>query len=163
DDGAGDAAGALRRDIWQRFAPRPLARGGKGERHRRIEMRAGNRRKDGDENDQDRAGRYGVAQQRDGFVAAGKPLRHDAGADDGGDENCGAQPLGNKAAADHAAESFDVPIESSWRCKVSLSSERSGRLTKILMRFVSIRSASANAKRTSASVPEASAGSGTPQ
>ena len=72
-------------------------------------MRAGDRRKDGDENDQDGAGRYGVAKQRDGVVTAGKPLRHDAGADDGGDQNCGAQPFGNKAAADHAAESLRLP------------------------------------------------------
>ena len=38
-----------------------------------------------------------------------------------------------------------------------------GKLTKIEIRFESIRNVSANAKRTSASLPVAAAGSGTPQ
>ena len=61
-------------------------------------MRARNRPEDGDEHDQDRAGRNGVAEQRDRLVSAGEALGHDAGADDGGDENGGAERLRQQAA-----------------------------------------------------------------
>src|SRR5581483_2433462 len=108
-------------------------------------------------------GRNGIAQQRDRLISAGKPLRHDAGADHRGDQNAGTDRLGKQTAADHAADPFNLPIESSCRCSESLSSERKGRLTKTEMRFDSMRNVSANAKRTCASSPVAAAGSGTPQ
>ena len=39
-----------------------------------------------------------IAEQRDGDVAAGELGRHDAGADDGRDQQAGAQRLGGKPA-----------------------------------------------------------------
>ena len=62
DDGAGDTAGELCQDIGQRLAPgqSPVRQ---SQRHRRVEVGAGDRPEYGDEDDQDRARRYRVAQQ----------------------------------------------------------------------------------------------------
>src|SRR6266481_8110676 len=103
-------------------------------------------------------------------------LGHDARADDRRDHQGGPETFRKKSAAKrrrylahHAAEaglppaSLVLPMDSSCFCNVNWSSDRSGRLTKMLMRFVSIRIVSAKAKRISASLPVAAAGSGTPQ
>ena len=115
-------------------------------------MGARDRAEDGDEHDEDRAGRNGVAEQRDRLIPAGEPLGHDAGADDGGDENGGAQRLRQQpprerqrrfahsaAVAGVLPAPFVLPIESSCFCSASLSSDRIGRLTKTEMRLLSIR------------------------
>ena len=47
----------------------------------RIEMRAGDGGEDGDDDEQHRTGRNGVAEQRDRLITAGEVLGHDAGAD----------------------------------------------------------------------------------
>src|SRR5262249_54515695 len=99
----------------------------------------------------------------DGLIAARQPFGHDSGADDGGDKDGGPDALRDKAATDHAAESLDLPMESSCRCSESRSSERSGKLTNREIRLESIRNVSANASRICGSLPVAAAGSGTPQ
>ena len=50
-----------------------------------------------DQDDEDGAGGDGVPEQREGDVTAGELLRHDAGADHGGDEEPGAERLGGEA------------------------------------------------------------------
>ena len=52
------------------------------QRHRRVEMSAGDRAEDKDQHDQDRSGRDGVAEQRERNVAAGELGPHDPRADD---------------------------------------------------------------------------------
>ena len=59
-------------------------------------MGARDRTEDGDDHHQDRAGRDGVAKKRDRLVPASKTLGHDARADNGGDENGGAEGLRQK-------------------------------------------------------------------
>ena len=56
-------------------------------------MRAGNRPEHGDEDEQHRAGRERVAEQGDGVVPARQMLGHDARADDGGEQEEGADAL----------------------------------------------------------------------
>src|ERR1051326_5001267 len=171
--GAGDAAETLHHHVGRDLAPWQFAARGEHQRDRRVEMRPGNRPQDRDDHDEDGARRDGVAEQRDRQIPAGEALGHDAGADDGRDQNRGTQALGEepppeRAARAHAAEagscpaSFFLPIASSWRCNESASSEQIGRLTKMSMRFDSMRSASAKARRPCASLPVAAAGSGTP-
>ncbi len=55
--------------------------------HRGIEMRAGDGREDGDDDEQHRAGGDGVAEQRERLITAGELLGHDAGADHRHDQN----------------------------------------------------------------------------
>ena len=56
-------------------------------------MGARDRTQDGDEHDEDGAGRDRVPEQRDRLVPAGKALGHDAGTDNGSDEDGGAEAL----------------------------------------------------------------------
>ena len=69
----------------------------------------------------------------------------------------------SEAEAGALPASLVFPMASSRFCSESKSSERIGKLTKMLMRFESIRNVSAKASRISASFPVAAAGSGTPQ
>ena len=61
-------------------------------------MGAGDRREDGDDHEQHRAGRKRVAEQRDGPVSASKLRRHDAGADHRHHQNEGAECFRRQAA-----------------------------------------------------------------
>src|SRR5262249_1483739 len=163
-DSAEPAAGTLDQHVGKHVLPGKRAPRGEDERHSRVEMRARQRPEHGHEHHEDGAGRDGVAQEGDRSIPAGQPLGHDPGADDGCDQQARAEGLGQQASAElHAAESLLLPIESSCRCSDSVSSELMGRLTKIEIRFESMRNVSANASRTSASLPLAAAGSGTPQ
>jgi hypothetical protein len=85
EDLCGDVAGGHR--------PRQFSSQCEGDAHGRIEMRAGKRPEDQDQHGQNRACRYGVAQQRERDVSAGEPLGHDAGADDRRQQERGAQPF----------------------------------------------------------------------
>ena len=69
----------LHRDVGHRLAARDLAADCEGERDRRVEVRARDRAEHGDQDDQDRAGRDRVAEQRQRLLV-GQPLGHDAGA-----------------------------------------------------------------------------------
>ena len=60
-------------------------------------MRARDRAEDGDQHDEDGAGRQRVAEQRERDVLRQR-LGHDAGADDGGDQQRRAERFGRKAA-----------------------------------------------------------------
>ena len=44
------------------------------------------------------SGKNGIGQQRDSVVSARQPFRHDAGPDDGGQQQGGADPFGNEAS-----------------------------------------------------------------
>ena len=113
--------------------------------YRGVEVRARDGAEHGDEHDEDGPGRDGVAEQGDRHVSAGQPLPHDARADHRGQEKSCAQELGAEplslGGALHGCHTFcedglDLarPISSSRLCKESLSSELSGRLTKMPMR-----------------------------
>jgi hypothetical protein len=114
----GQPAGHLHRDIDQAFARGDLAAQPEGERHSRIEMRAGNRPQHGDQHDEDRAGGNGVAEKRDGDIAAGQPLGHDAGADHRCQQKTRADELGGVfARCGHAARpdiSIILEVSMDW-------------------------------------------------
>ena len=73
-------------------------------------------------------------------ISAREPLRHDAGADDGSEQECRAERLGGEASRKrrHQAGAFAVapccPISFSRRCKLSWSRLRIGSAVKIAMR-----------------------------
>ena len=112
------------------------------ERHGGIEVCARDGPEHGDENHQHGARREGIAEKRERFVAAGEPLAHDSGADDGREQECRAEGFCSELARQrhfaHRAGSGDVilllPMSSSRRCRESLSSDDSGRLVKMPMR-----------------------------
>ena len=116
---------------------------GEDQRDDGIEMGAGDRTEDGDEHDQDGAGRDGVAEERDGDVPAGQPLGHDAGTDDGGKQQRGAQRFGAKPARQydgrHRTASPCCRCRFSRFCSARRSRDANGRLMKMLMRLFSIR------------------------
>src|SRR5262249_32330691 len=76
--------------------PWQFASNSKGERHGRIEVRTRNRAEDENQHDEDRAGRDGVAEQRQRDVTARELLRHDSRADHGGQQERRAEPFGGK-------------------------------------------------------------------
>ena len=108
----------------------------------------------------------GIRQQRDRRVSARQPLGHDARADD-------ARPSSNEPRnfANSPALHFKplrrwraaLPISRRRSCSLARSSERMGRLVKILMRLSSSRKVRRNASHFSVSDPSTAAGSSTPQ
>jgi len=68
------------------------------EADRGIEMGAGDRREDGDGDEQDRTGGKRVAQKRDGLITAGKLRCHDSRADHRHHQNEGAERFRRQAA-----------------------------------------------------------------
>src|ERR1700716_4230306 len=139
-------------------------------------MGARDRTEDGDEHHQDSAGRDRVSKQRDRLVSTREPLGHDAGADHGGDQDGGAErlrqetPLKRTRGITHSAAvagaspaPLALPIVSNCFCNASLSREPIGKLTKIEIRLLSIGTAGAKGSRSSAPLPVAAAGSGTPK
>ena len=103
---SGDAARDLGDDIGERRVRLDLAAQREDQRHRRIEMRARDRPEDGDQHHQDRAGRQRVAEQRKRDIV-GQPVGHDAGADDGRDQQspCRALPRQGGASRSNATRS----------------------------------------------------------
>jgi len=89
-------AGNLHDDIGERSVPLNLTPQQEGERDKRIEMRAGHRTHRADQHDEDGPGRRRVAEQRERGIAARQPLAHDAGADDGREQEPGAQPFSSQ-------------------------------------------------------------------
>ena len=110
DDGAEAAADDLHRDIGERVAAADARRGAHHQGHRRIEMRAGDRREDGDDDDQHGAGREGIAQERERLVPAGELLRHDARADHRHHQKEGAERFRRQTA--RQIELHDSPCPS---------------------------------------------------
>ena len=94
---AGNGAGELRADIDRGCACSQVAAQRRRQADRRIEMRAGYRAERQDEDGQDRASGNGVAKERERAVAAGKPRRHDAGADHRREQKRGAQAFSGSA------------------------------------------------------------------
>ena len=145
EPGAGEPAGDLGEDVSERIGGAELALQDEAEGHRRIEMRARDRPKDQDQDHQDRAGRQRVAEQRKREIAAGQALGHDPGAHHRGEQERRAErfrdqparPVEDRRLSAQEAASVAAlvsPMASSRRCRVSLSSERMGRLVKIWMR-----------------------------
>ena len=91
---AADAGKALHDDVGRDLAPGEFAAAGKNQGDGGIEMGARERSENGDQHDQDRAGGNGVAEKRDRHVPAGEALGHDPAADDGGDQERGAEAFG---------------------------------------------------------------------
>ena len=71
DQHANQPGGDLHQDVERGIAGADLAADQERERHRRVEMGAGDRPEDQDQHGQDGAGRHGVAQQRERRVPAG--------------------------------------------------------------------------------------------
>jgi hypothetical protein len=121
-------------------------------------MRAGYRAEGENEHGENRAGRQRVAEKRKRAITPSELGGHDARADHGSEQKSRAQrfsheALGtNKSSFFHPAllagsgpVSFALPMASSCFCKLSASSDLIGRLTKMLIRLVSMRMVSANA------------------
>ena len=68
--------------------------------HRRVEVSARCRCEDQDEHRQHGAGCERVAEQRQREVTSGKPLRHDPGADNGGEQECGSERFAENASGE---------------------------------------------------------------
>ena len=66
--------------------------------HDRVEVRAGDRPEQQDQNGQAQHGGGGVLQELQSDVVRGELLRGDAGADDDRDEQCGAGELGQQSS-----------------------------------------------------------------
>ncbi|MET4150981.1 hypothetical protein ACVWXN_005280 [Bradyrhizobium sp. i1.4.4] len=109
-------------------------------------MRAGDRTEHGDQDNQNGSGRQGIAQKRQRYVL-GQRLGHDAGADDGGDENARAERFGCEAPwkieivhqpafGVECVAPWERPISRSLVPRESLSMLLSGRLTKVSIRFL---------------------------
>jgi|SRR5215475_5727195 len=90
---------------------------------------------------EDRACRDGVAEQGDSDVPAGEALAHDARANHGGEQKGGAKELRTEPLSGRVMHRGQAilegstararPMSSSRFCNVSMSSERSGKLTKM--------------------------------
>ena len=109
-------------------------------------MRARDRPEDGDQHHEDRAGRQRVAEQRQRDIL-GQGLRHDAGADDGRDQQRGAERFRGQAARQievgHQLAFSWLDVAPSMRpiSRSRVPSDRrsmlsSGRLVKAAMRFL---------------------------
>src|SRR5262249_20901261 len=109
-----------------------------------------------------------------GESGGGGGVVEDAGADHGSEEKSGAEKFRSKPLCwcrrSHRSYAFSRgdpallrPMSSSRLWRESSSSERRGRLVKILIRWLSMRYVSPNTKARSASFPVACDGSGTPQ
>jgi len=89
----GDGSDDLRDDIAGGNRPRQFTPQPECDAHGRIEMRAGNRPEYQDEDNEDRAGWYRVAQKRKRDVPVRELLGHDARADHGCQQEGRAQPF----------------------------------------------------------------------
>ena len=131
-DGSRDAADALDDNIGQYLAPRHFAACRKHKRHRRIEMRAGNGAENGDDHNEDCAGRDGVSEQRDRLITARRRSAMIPEPTTVATSMSRAEALGQKpsrqwgrcfvhqaAEADLAPASFVLPIASSCFCNVN--------------------------------------------
>ena len=94
---ARDPTKALHDNIGGNLAPRRVAARRKYKRYRRIEVRTRNRPENGDDHDEDRARRDRVAEKRNRLISTCESLGHDAGADDGRDQDSRAETLCQKA------------------------------------------------------------------
>ncbi len=92
-----EGAAHLGDDVDGDVGPREPALGRVRERHRRVEMRARERRQDADEHDEDGTGGDGIGEQGQADIG-GQALGHDARADHSGDENGGAERFGGQWA-----------------------------------------------------------------
>src|SRR5208282_475696 len=97
---ADHAADDLRGEIGRYLLPRQFAPQSESDRHRWIEMGAGNRPEDQDQHDQDGAGGNSVAQKRQSDIAAGEIDAHHARADDGCKQESRAEKLSGKASGE---------------------------------------------------------------
>lgn len=96
---ADDGAHALRRDVRRRVSRSKPAVSPFRARDRRIEVRAGHWAECQDQGDERGRRRHRVRQQRQCDVPTGERLRHDARADDCGEEQRGSDRLGRQPAA----------------------------------------------------------------
>jgi hypothetical protein len=94
---AGDRAGDLRGDVHAGDRPRQLAAQRESKAHGRIEMRAGQRPEGQDQNHENGPGRQGVTQQGERPVTTRELRGHDAGADDGREQERRSQTFRKSA------------------------------------------------------------------
>ena len=105
-------------------------------------MRTRDRPERGDQHDEDRPRRERVPQQGQGDVAAGEALTHDARADDGCQQQAGAQRLRRDPLRAHATFGFDEvlpsmqPMSCRWRVIAIRFSDVTGNATSSEMRFL---------------------------
>lgn len=85
-------------DETQNRAPTNASRERFDEGDQRIEMRAADTAKRKDQREQAASGRGGIREQCQGGIAVGKPLSHDARADDSREQKRGAERFCNQLA-----------------------------------------------------------------
>ena len=118
---AAEGAGDLGPEVHGDVAPGQTALRRIGERHRGIEVRPRDRPEGEDERHQRRPGGDGVREEREPDVAAGQPLAHDPGPDDGGQEQRGPHRFGGEATREREGRRVGS-VSSHWRPR------RAGRL-----------------------------------
>src|SRR5271156_2187445 len=124
-------------------------------------MRAGDWAERENQGDERRARGDGVCEKSDRNVAARESLAHDARADDGGDQEPGAQELTNDSA--RQGVHHWCPMRSITFFMARESRLASGRLRNRVILRPSVRKASLNARSISSGEPVTAAGSGIPQ
>src|SRR6516165_12645112 len=97
-EGAKDTAEDLHPGIAHQFPRRDLPAHPEDKTYRRIEMCAGDSAAYGNQDNQDRPCRQGVAEEGERHVSARQSLGHDAGPNDGCDKDASAERLSYKAA-----------------------------------------------------------------
>jgi hypothetical protein len=158
---SGERACDLSGHVGGGLAPGEAAEGGVGESYGGVEVGSGDGAEGEDQGDQGGSGCEGVAEQREGDVPGGEALGHDARADDGAEQEGGADELGGEAAREGGGHF--VPMLPSSFLRAGWSSVARGKARKRPMRRSSVVKASWKAWAISASVPCTAAGSGMPQ
>ena len=145
DDRSKDPGDNLRRRVERRLAHWEVAFEGEYERHGGIEMCAGDRTEDRNQDDQNRSCRQRVAEQHERRVLC-QGFAHDGRPDNGRNkkrrsERLGSQPLRKRCLHVVGFGAISVapsirPISRSFALRDILSRLGSGRLMKIEMRFL---------------------------
>src|SRR5208282_5765853 len=97
-DHSGEGTSELREDVYWSLAPRETAHPCVSERDGGVQMSAGDWLEGEDERDECRAGRNRIRQKRDGHIATGETVGHDAGADDSREQEQGSAEFGDDSA-----------------------------------------------------------------
>ncbi len=100
----------LRREVGRHLSPRQTTLARVRERDDRIEVGARDGSEGQDQRDERRARRHGVREERDGNVATGKTLTHDARAHDRGEQKRRPEPFGDDAATKIKGSSHRPPL-----------------------------------------------------
>ena len=126
---SGNAARTLHQNINHQKAGGQLATCEKHQTDGRVKMRARHWSQYGDQHIENGTGGNCIAQKRYAIIAAGQRGRHNAGADNGADQQQGAQSFGQQlthnhlpSAARNASRRFLIMAKTSRKCARTASS-----------------------------------------